>query len=299
MRISHSLGVIALGLLATGCVSQEKYNALRLERDGLNEQLARAQSDSTAAQAKAASWKAQLDQVMQGNGGMAGLVTNLQQQNSSLQAQLTDITGKYNDALGRIGAGSPLPADLTNQLTTFADQNPDLVEFDAKKGTVKFKSDLTFNSGDATVQQTANAAIDKFATILNSPAARGYELLVCGHADNQKVSPGTVARGHKDNWYLSSHRALSVAEALQKDGVEAKRIGAVGYGEFRPVASNDSKQGMQQNRRVEVLILPQQIADSSPTAGGPANANLASDRKVEKVDAKTASKNNEDAALNK
>src|SRR5690606_14894809 len=139
---------------------------------------------------------------------------------------------KYNDAISRIGAGSPLPIELSNELTRFADQNPDLVDFDAKRGTVKFKSDLTFASGDAQLQPGARDAITKFAAILNSPAARGYELLVCGHADTQPVSAGTQARGHKDNWHLSSHRALSVAEALQKQGVEPKRIGAVGYGQF-------------------------------------------------------------------
>lgn len=266
MRIRRSLVIAALGLLATGCVNQDKYNAMRLERDGLRQRLEVAQQDTITARTQAASWKSQLDQMMVGNNGVSGLVANLQQANSNLEMQLADITAKYNDAINRIGAGSPLPVALTNELTTFADQNPELVEFDAKKGTVKFKSDLTFDSGDATLKATAVSAIDKFAKILNSPAAAGYELMVCGHADNQKVSAPTAQRGHRDNWYLSSHRALSVAEALQKQGIASKRIGAVGYGEFRPIADNSSKQGMAMNRRVEVLILPTQIADSTPIA---------------------------------
>jgi chemotaxis protein MotB len=272
MRIRPIFGVVALGLLSTGCISQEKYNALRLERDSLNEQLARAQVDTAAARAQAASWKAQLDQINQGSGSLSGLVANLQQQNSTLQAQLSDISAKYNDAINRIGQSAPLPADLSNALTSFADQNPGLVEFDAERGTVKFKSDLTFASGDAQLQPGASDAISKFATILNSPAARNYELMICGHADNQPVSAGTVSRGHKDNWYLSSHRALSVAGALQKQGVESKRIGAVGYGEYRPIASNDSKAGMAMNRRVEVLILPRQVNESGTVSAAPATA---------------------------
>lgn len=289
--LRRSVGVVAVGLLSAGCVSQEKYNALRLERDGLQEQLARAQQDSSTARAQAASWKTQLDQVMAGAGNRDGLQANLYAQNAELQKQLAEVTAKYNDALARIGQGAPLPVELTNELTKFADQNPDLVEFDAKRGTVKFKNDLTFNSGDATLQPQAQAAINKFASILKSPAASGYELLVAGHADNQKVSAGTMSRGHKDNWYLSSHRALSVAEALQKDGIASKRIGAVGYGEYRPIASNDTKAGMAQNRRVEVLILPTQIADSTPSANAPANANTVAEKPKIEV--------NNDATLNK
>ena len=266
MRIRRFAGVAALGLISAGCASPEKYNALRLENEGLRVQLDRASADSAAARAQAAAFKSQSDQLMAGTGGQADLSKNLMDQNANLQAQLSDVTAKYNDAMARIGQSQPLPAALTSELTTFADQNPDLVEFDAKTGVIKFKSDVTFNSGDAQLQPTAQTAIARFASILNSPAASSYELLVAGHADNAKVSPSTAARGHKDNWYLSAHRALSVAEALQKQNVNPKRIGAVGYGEYRPVASNDSKPGMAQNRRVEVLILPTTVKDTAPMA---------------------------------
>lgn len=268
MQIRRFAAVAAVGLLSAGCISQEKYNALRLERDGLNEQLARASQDSKVSESKAVSYKTQLDQLMNGSSGQADLTRNLMEQNASLNAQVSDITAKYNDALSKMGQSQPLPQALTNELTQFADQNPGLVDFDPKTGVVKFKSDLTFNSGDATLQPAAAGAINKFATILNSPAAGSYELMVAGHADNQKVSAPTMDKGHKDNWYLSSHRALSVAEALQKQGVNPKRIGAVGYGEYRPVAPNDNKADMAKNRRVEVLILPTTVSNSEPMGGG-------------------------------
>lgn len=273
MRIRRFLAISVLGLVSTGCVNQDKYNAMRLERDGLRESLSSAQSDTIAARTQAASWKAQLDQINVSGGGLAALVDNQNKQIGSLQGQLADITSKYNDAINRIGQGSALPAPLASQLTSFADQNPDIVEFDANRGTVKFKSDLTFASGDATLTPSAVSALEKFSKILNSSSAGGYELMVCGHADNQKVSAPTMSKGHKDNWYLSAHRALSVAEALQRQGIAPKRIGAVGYGEYRPIADNSTKPGMAMNRRVEVLILPTQVAEEpiqAPTAAAPA-----------------------------
>jgi chemotaxis protein MotB len=270
-RIAPLLGIAALGIALTGCVTQEKYNALKLDRDALSEQLAKAQSDSTAARTEADAYKAQLANLNANGGNMNALLTNLQQQNSALQAQYDELNRKYMDAMNRPMGSAPLPPELTNTLQQFANQNPDLVEFDAGRGIVKFKSDVTFASGDAAVTQKAKDVLNKFAQILNSPSAKSYELLVAGHTDNMRVSnPNTVAKGHKNNWYLSSHRAISVAEEMMGQGTTASRIGVIGYGEQRPIASNASESGRSQNRRVEVLILPTQIRGGgvATTPGG-------------------------------
>jgi chemotaxis protein MotB len=269
MTIKSIASFSVLGLLAVGCIPQEKYNALKIERDQLNERLSMAQSRVNEAEAKAASWKSQLDIINQAGGNQTALLANLQQQNADLSAQLSDITGRYNDAINKIGTGPALPVALTNELTRFADQNPDLVAFDANSGIVKFKSDVTFNSGDAALTPAAKEVITRFAKILNSPAASGYELMVAGHADNQAVSAPTAARGHRDNWYLSAHRAISVAEALRSQGTNGRRLGVVGYADQRPVASNESREGKAANRRVEVLILPNQVSSAAPIQDKP------------------------------
>ena len=147
------------------------------------------------------------------------------------------------------------------------------MEFDAARGIVKFKSDVTFNSGDAELSARAKDVIDRFAAILNSPAAAGYELLVAGHTDNTPVAnPETIRKGHKDNWFLSAHRAISVARELMNKDVRASRLGVAGYADQHPVASNSSDAGRAQNRRVEVLILPSTIHVGS--AGSPSRNTL-------------------------
>jgi chemotaxis protein MotB len=249
-------------------VTQEKYNALKLDRDALSEQLSKAQSDATAARTEADAYKAQLTNLNQNGGNMQALLSNLQQQNAGLQSQYDELNRKYMDAMNRPVGSSPLPVELTNTLQNFANENPELVEFDAGRGIVKFKSDVTFASGDATVTPKAKDVINKFAAILNSPSAKGYELLVAGHTDNMRVSnPNTVQKGHKNNWFLSAHRAISVAEEMMGQQVNSQRLAVVGYADQRPVASNASETGRAQNRRVEVLILPNQVR-----SGGVANA---------------------------
>jgi chemotaxis protein MotB len=269
-RTLSLIGAAALLIGAAGCVPQEKYNALKLDRDGLAEQLGKAQNDASTARAEADSYKNQLGAIMNNGNAANGLVANLTTQNADLQAQLGELQRKYSDALSKAGAGSPLPPQLASDLTAFANQNPDLVEFDAARGIVKFKSDVTFAKGDATVTAKAKEAINRFASILNSAGASGYELLVAGHTDNTPVSnPATKAAGHKDNWYLSAHRAISVGQELMNARVNPQRMGVVGYADQRPVASNSSASGQAQNRRVEVLILPTTVRVNSNMASAP------------------------------
>jgi chemotaxis protein MotB len=270
--MAQIIGTVVLGIALTGCVSQEKYNALKLDRDGLAEQLAKSQSDASSARAEADSYKNQLALLNQNGGSLGALVTNLQQQNATLQAQLDELNSKYAEAMNRPAGGTALPQPLSDALSEFARQNPDLVDFDAARGVVKFKSDVTFASGSAEVTPKAKEAITRFAQILNSQAASGYELMVAGHTDNQQVrNPETIKHGHLDNWYLSAHRAITVAAELRHDNVNSQRLAVVGYADQRPIASNTTSSGQAQNRRVEVLILPTTVR-STVVSNSPAPA---------------------------
>jgi chemotaxis protein MotB len=272
-RMFHFIGVVFLVTTVTGCVAQEKYNALKLERDGLAEQLGKAQNDASTARAEADSFKGQLEAIMQGGQGQTALIANLHQQIALKDSEIAELNRKYGEAISRVGMGGPLPVALTNELNAFANANPELVDFDSARGIVKFKSDVTFATGDATLQPKAREVINRFAQILNSPAAASYELLVAGHTDNTRVSnPRTIQAGHKDNWFLSAHRAISVAQELVGQGTNPQRLGVVGYADQRPVASNASESGKQQNRRVEVLILPTTVRGGA-IAGTPTRGN--------------------------
>ena len=274
-RMHSWIGLAVLGFSLTGCVTQEKYNALKLERDRFAEQFAQAEANERSARAEADTLKRQLDAIMAAGGSQSALVNNLHQQIAEWNAKYADLNAKYLEALGRVGSG-PLPEALSNELAEFVRANQDLVEFDSARGIVKFKSDVTFATGDATLTPKAREVIGRFATILNGRNASQYELVVAGHTDNTPVSnPATKQKGHHDNWYLSSHRAITVGSELQAQRVSPQRIGVIGYADQRPVASNANAAGKAQNRRVEVLILPTTVKGS--VAGAPASTNLNKD----------------------
>ena len=112
--------------------------------------------------------------------------------------------------------------------------------------------DLLFDSGKAKIRPEAYPLLDKVAAVLKENM-RQFNIGIEGHTDNIPIKRS----GWKSNWELSTARALSVLHYLVKDqGISPERLSAIGYGEYRPVASNDSKDGRKQNRRVEIVILP-------------------------------------------
>lgn len=257
-RLRNWIGLATVGICLAGCVSQEKYEAQKLERDRLAEQLGKSQSETDQAKAESAAYKQQMGAIMNANGDKTSIYNNLTAQNAELQKQLDDLKSRYSDAMAltaKAGA-TALPPALSNELSSLASQNPDVLDFDASRGIVKFKSDVTFTPGSAVVLPKAKDVLTRFSRILASASANSFELLVAGHTDNIPVhNPETIRQGNKDNWYLSAHRAIAVGHELIADGVSAKRLGVVGYADERPIASNSTPSGQAQNRRVEVLIL--------------------------------------------
>ena len=275
----RSLAVLGLSLvgLGTGCVSSEKYAAQRMRADQYDAELNAAQSQVNSATAQNQVFQQQMEKARSYQENQASLIVNQASQITELTRQLEEMNGRYQMAMqnmGKIG-GSALPVQLVSGLTTFAQQNPDVVEFDEKKGLVKFKSDVTFSAGSAVVKPEAKAVIDRLAGILNGPTASQYELMVAGHTDSTQVSnPATKKAGHHDNWYLSSHRAIEVSKELRSVGVQPNRLHVAGFADQKPVAANDTTGNMARNRRVEVFILPTTTGGSAPVQ--PAAAPVAS-----------------------
>ncbi|MBI4707403.1 MAG: OmpA family protein [Candidatus Omnitrophica bacterium] len=113
--------------------------------------------------------------------------------------------------------------------------------------------DLLFDSGKAKIKSQAYPILDKVSVILQQNVPE-FNVGIEGHTDNQPIAHSAW----KSNWELSTARALSVLHYMADEkGVSPNRLSAIGYGEFRPVASNDTKAGRQENRRVEIVILPQ------------------------------------------
>jgi chemotaxis protein MotB len=163
-----------------------------------------------------------------------------------------------------------LPPELDRALQQFAAKYPQTVEYDAQRGLVRWKSDLTFALGSDMVRDDAKAALSEFARIVNSPAAGGFEVVIAGHTDNVPIRAS--AAKFPTNWHLSCFRAIAVMFALRDYGVDSERMGCMGYGEYRPREPNPPRGGNERNRRVEIFLvsaksgLPGAVGSDAPAA---------------------------------
>jgi len=120
---------------------------------------------------------------------------------------------------------------------------------------ITFLSEVFFDSGKAVIKNQAEETLSQISEVLNTKVKDSL-IAIEGHTDNDPIKYSRW----KSNWELSAARAVSVLHYLiDKGRIQPERLSAVGYGEFHPVAPNDTPEGKQQNRRVEIVILPAQI----------------------------------------
>ena len=113
---------------------------------------------------------------------------------------------------------------------------------------ISFNDSVLFNSGDAKVKTDWYNKLVSISKVLNE--IDNY-IRVEGHTDNVAIN----TEFYHSNWQLSSDRASNVVEFLISQSIKPERLSAVGYGEYRPVKSNDTEEGRAANRRVDILIL--------------------------------------------
>jgi chemotaxis protein MotB len=114
---------------------------------------------------------------------------------------------------------------------------------------IELPSSLLFKPGSAQIENEDALLFLKRIALIIGEMPNDIEVNVQGHTDN--LGPGKTSP-FKDNWELSSARAISVLQELILDGVEPARISATGCGEYRPVATNATASGREKNRRVEL-----------------------------------------------
>ena len=129
-----------------------------------------------------------------------------------------------------------------------------------------FMKQIRFESGEATIKSEGYKVLDQLIAHLKTAAGDQW-IRVEGHADNMEIGPSLQSL-YQTNWDLSKARARAVLRYLnEKGGIDSVKLSSVGYGDTKPIASNATEVGRQQNRRVDLVLSPPE----SPTEkSGPA-----------------------------
>ena len=148
-------------------------------------------------------------------------------------------------------------ATLEDKLSNKIEETQANVETERSKKTARVLAvfgDGAFSSGQVVINKgLMNAVKESVRDILASP---DYRVIIEGHTDNMpiKLSSG---KQYRDNLDLSFLRAKTIANILVKYGISPERISVIGYGDTRPIASNETYEGRAKNRRVEVKLIPE------------------------------------------
>lgn len=117
---------------------------------------------------------------------------------------------------------------------------------------------IFFDSGHADLKDSGKEVLKKVGEALKS-----YDkkiIRVVGHTDNVPLAK-SIQKIFPSNWELSVVRATNVVRYLQEVGIPAERMVASGRGEYAPIASNDTAEGRQKNRRIEIMLIDQSLAE--------------------------------------
>lgn len=118
---------------------------------------------------------------------------------------------------------------------------------------IEIKSNILFTSGSATLSSAAIPVLKKVANILKGS---DNQIQVEGFTDNIPIDTDEFP----SNWELSAARAASVVHLFSRQSVKPVRLSALGYGQYKPIATNKTPQGRAKNRRINIVILSDAIA---------------------------------------
>ena len=125
---------------------------------------------------------------------------------------------------------------------------------------VNVSDEILFPSGSAVLNVEGREVLRKVAEQL---ASSGHRIEVHGHTDNIPMKGGLSAR-YPSNWELAGARSSSVVRLFQEHGIGGDRLISVSRGEFDPVAPNDTPEERWLNRRIEIMLLPVEVDESTP-----------------------------------
>lgn len=123
------------------------------------------------------------------------------------------------------------------------------IEVEDKGIVIMLSNDILFDSGHAEIKDSMKGKIAKVAVFLKRI---DNAIEIGGHTDNVPIRSGNF----ESNWQLSAQRAANVVQYLvDEEGIEPSRLSAIGYGEYKPLKSNDTEEGRSNNRRISITIL--------------------------------------------
>lgn len=237
------LGLLVILFVGSGCVSQSKYDDLRIDRDleisKLKEELDKSQSKISESETLIA----QLEQKL---GSATTDKESMRKSVEQMKEALAELSSRKRETEKRIAEYQ----DLVKRFKSFTDAGRLKIKIIDGRMVVVLPSDVLFASGSTSLSEEGIQTIQKVGQLLAKIPDKSYQIE--GHTDNVPIKTSS----YPSNWELAAARAMTVTKVMLNSGVPQQRISAASYGEFKPLADNSTDEGKLANRRIEIVILP-------------------------------------------
>ncbi len=257
MKRNNQIGIamLVVGFTVSGCVSTSTFEKMQADKNG-----------------EIASLQQQKAALEQEKSSLEDLKATLEKQRTALEEEKAALEQKNTASLQQVGSLEEQKAALLAASQQRQQQYDALVKNlskEVEKGQLQVKQyqnmlsvdlaeQIFFDSGRATLKPAGKEVLKKVGDAL-----KGYEnkiIRVVGHTDNVQIAK-SLQNKFPTNWELSVARATTVVRFLQDVGIPPERMVASGRGEYDPVAPNDTEEGRQKNRRIEIMLIDKSLSD--------------------------------------
>jgi chemotaxis protein MotB len=193
----------------------------------------------------------ELEQRLQGVTGerenLTGERDRLQREGAQTASELAELRRRQQQQEARMATYRNMLAQFRSMITAGQLR----VRVVRGRMVIELPAGILFDSGRAELKPEGQQVLRQVASVLQGISNRDF--LVAGHTDNQRITRGGR---YEDNWDLSTARSATVVRFLSQNQVAAEHLGAAGYAEFQPARANDTEENRAQNRRVEIVLMP-------------------------------------------
>lgn len=259
-RIQHwfkflrtGIAVIATTLVASGCVSTGTFEEMQAKK---NDEIAALQQQKSALEGQRNSLEQQKAALEKGNDDLRQKIASLEQGKAAMEQQVGSLEQEKASLLAASQQRQRQYEELVQGLSQEVAKGQLQVRQYQNMLTVDLAEQIFFDSGRAKLKPGGKAVLKKVGEAL-----KGYEnkvIRVVGHTDNVPVAKALQGT-FPTNWELSVARATNVVRFLQETGIPPERMSASGRSEYDPVALNDTPEGRQKNRRIEIMLIDKNL----------------------------------------
>lgn len=177
--------------------------------------------------------------------------------NAALTAEVLSLREQASELEQQVAQAAKAQQGLEQQMRAELDSRDVTISELQGKLTVDILDRVLFPSGQTALMPEGQAVLLKVAKVLSQFPKRPVQVI--GHTDNVPIRARTPD-GFTDNWALSAGRAVAAVRFLvERAAVDPRRLSAAGSGEFRPLTDNTTPEGRSKNRRIAVVVLPEEL----------------------------------------